>query len=64
MIEKDFASKLAAGMRRAKQAPAVEVSAPASAPAPPRAAARPSGRPTACPDNPWNDLHPARVWPD
>lgn len=66
MINKDFASKLAAGMRRAKE-PAAAVSVPAAAPAPApvaRPVAQPSRPATKGHDNPWSDLHPTRIWPD
>lgn len=67
MIDKDFTSKLAAGMRRAKQPAETEASVPAAAvttttqasPARPPAAASSTN-----PGDPWKDLHPQRIWPD
>ena len=67
MTDKDFASKLAAGMRRAKEPAAMEASVPAAAPAPvpvARPAAQPSRPAKTGHDNPWTNLHPTRIWPD
>lgn len=74
MSGKDFASKLAAGMRRAKDPTATTATAPAApTPAPvatppvstraasPLAPVRSGASPT---DNPWTNLHPTRIWPD
>lgn len=68
MSEKDFAGKLAAGMRRAKQSPTPRATAPADAAhvgASVKACrARQSDQsPVPSPD-PWRDLHPERIWPD
>jgi hypothetical protein len=70
MSKKDFANKLAAGMRRAKQSPApravtpaVTVRARAGAGVKPRRARQNHPSPSSSPD-PWRDLHPARIWPD
>lgn len=68
MSEKDFAGKLAAGLRRARQpAPGAQASsAPAAAPATPasRVARQSDQSPPASLDRPWDNLHPARIWPD
>lgn len=67
MTDKDFASKLAAGMRRAKEPAAMEASVPAAAPAPApvaRPAAQPSRPAATGHGNPWTNLHPTRIWPD
>lgn len=72
MSGKNFAGKLAAGMRRAKQPPSLQPDTTAEA------AATPAGKGTATPrvarqadrspsvisDNPWDNLHPERIWPD
>lgn len=68
MSKKDFANKLAAGMRRAKQSPAPRAVAPAATVragtgVKPRRARQnaPSPRSNL---GPWRDLHPERIWPD
>lgn len=70
MSDKDFTSKLAAGMRRAKQPGTTEASVtpaamtPAAA-IPQESTARPSAAtPSASPQDPWKELHPKRIWPD
>lgn len=71
MTDKDFASKLAASMRRAKEPSATPASVPATVttsvpvtPPPPRHA-RPSSQAAGTRlDNPWTNLHPTRIWPD
>ena len=66
MTKKDFASKLAAGIRQAKgqSSPAPEnKSAAPSAPAP-KFARQANQSPPASLDDPWKNLHPQRIWPD
>jgi len=68
MSKKDFANKLAAGMRRAKQSPAPRAVAPAvavraRAGVKPRRARQNDPTPSSSLD-PWRDLHPKRIWPD
>lgn len=67
MIDKDFTSKLAAGMRRAKQPAEAEASVPAAAvttTTQASAARPPAAVSSASPGDPWKDLHPQRIWPD
>lgn len=72
MTEKDFASKLAAGMRRARQSPPAPTPAraPVAAASPSRVAPRTrfarqaDQSPPTNLDRPWDDLHPKRIWPD
>jgi hypothetical protein len=68
MSEKDFSGKLSASMRRARQsATALEApTAPDAAPAAPlsRYARQDDQAPPASLDRPWDNLHPARIWPD
>lgn len=67
MTDKDFTSKLAAGMRRAKQPGTIETSVP-PAPAVTTTQASTAQSFTAAssthPEGPWKDLHPIRIWPD
>lgn len=67
MTKKDFAGKLAAGMRRARQSPSPAPAAitPANAaPGAPRFARQADQSPRASLDCPWDNLHPERIWPD
>lgn len=72
MSEKDFAGKLAAGMRRAKQPPSLQPDAAAPAAFTPggkdaatmRVARQADLVPPVSPDDPWDNLHPERIWPD
>lgn len=70
MTDKDFTSKLAAGMRRAKQPAQAESSVPPTATPPSAASTKTSAaRPTTAAssanrEGPWKDLHPKRIWPD
>ncbi len=66
MTEKNLSNKLAAGMRRTrpsapatKAAPAVLLTTPAT-----RYASQADQSPPASLDRPWDNLHPARIWPD
>lgn len=73
MTDKDFAGKLAAGMRRAKQS-AAKVAAPTTNPASSSTATRNDPAPVRVTpvnvlpptrsDSRSDKLHPARVWPD
>ena len=70
MIEKDFAGKLAAGMRRAKQPSTAETSVPAATTSSATVAAQPVTARRAgeslsvSTEDPWANLHPKRIWPD
>lgn len=74
MTDKDMAGKLAAGMRRAKQTATIIAAEPVAKAASNKTAAasyvaptRPAQAKVTPPsraDGPWNNLHPARVWPD
>jgi hypothetical protein len=69
MSEKDFAGKLAAGMRRARQSPTPDATAPADAvhggaSVKARCARQSDQSPPPSLDQPWRDLHPERIWPD
>jgi hypothetical protein len=72
MTEKDFAGKLAASLRRARQsAPAAPAAdAPLAAGSPSRVVSRArfarqsDQSPPASLDRPWDNLHPERIWPD
>ena len=70
MTKKDFAAKLAAGVRRARQSPAASASNAAPAAPEPlpvqasRAARQADLSPSPTLDRPWDNLHPQRIWPD
>ncbi len=70
MTKKDFAAKLAEGVRRARQSPAASAAdaapvAPEPLPAKATWAARPADlSPSPTLDRPWDNLHPQRIWPD
>ena len=67
MTKKDFAAKLAAGVRRARQSPAASASNAAPEPLPvqtSRAARQADLSPSPTLDRPWDNLHPQRIWPD
>lgn len=67
MTDKDFTSKLTAGVRRAKQPGSIETSVP---PAPAVTTTQASTAQSSAaassthPEDPWKDLHPKRIWPD
>lgn len=63
MTKKDFAAKLAEGVRRARQPPAAV--APEPLPVQTSRAARQADlSPSPTLDRPWDNLHPQRIWPD
>ena len=67
MTKKNFAAKLAAGVRRARQSPTASAAGAAPEPLPVQAsrAARPANlSPSPTLDRPWDNLHPQRIWPD
>ena len=72
MSKKDFTGKLAAGMRRAKQPPSLQPDATTPVATTPgskgtvttRVAHEADRSPPVNPDDPWENLHPERIWPD
>ena len=70
MTKKDFAAKLATGVRRGRQSPAASAAgaapvAPEPLPVQPSRAARQADlSPSPTLDRPWDNLHPQRIWPD
>lgn len=72
MSKKDFTGKLAAGMRRVKQPPLPQPDATTPAAATPgsksttttRVARQADRPPPVNSDDPWENLHPERIWPD
>ena len=69
MSKNDFSTKLAEGIRRAKNEPdakSVSTSASKQTAATARPARKPdtSSTPKSTTDQPWENLHPTRIWPD
>lgn len=56
--------KAGAGTAAGNVPQAAPASVPVPMPMPPRQRAGDTQIPRPTPDDPWRDLHPARVWPD